>query len=125
MPSPDGPRDEQGVQLVAELLTARGYMAEGAASENEGATLRIHNCAMCEIAEQFPEACEVEARQLAPAHCNLDAGIVTVFAAPQLVGGAAGPARAAPGPGDGRARGRAGVLRGAHGRRRHRARGAQ
>lgn len=53
------------VQLVAELLTARGYMAESAPSTTEGATLRIHNCAMCEIAEQFPEACEVEARQLA------------------------------------------------------------
>lgn len=52
------------VQLVAELMTARGYMAEGVGSEGEGATLRIHNCAMCEIAEQFPEACEVEARQL-------------------------------------------------------------
>jgi DeoR family transcriptional regulator, suf operon transcriptional repressor len=62
------------VQLVAELMTARGYMAEAEAPEQteatteattETATLRIHNCAMCEIAEQFPEACEVEARQLA------------------------------------------------------------
>ncbi len=55
------------VQLVAELLTSRGYMAEGDASGIENgacATLRIHNCAMCEIALQFPEACEVEARQL-------------------------------------------------------------
>jgi DeoR family suf operon transcriptional repressor len=52
------------VQLVAELLTARGYMAEGAATSEETATLRIHNCAMCEIAEQFPEACDVEAREL-------------------------------------------------------------
>jgi DeoR family suf operon transcriptional repressor len=52
------------VQLVAELLTARGYMAEGAAVSEDAATLRIHNCAMCEIAEQFPEACDVEAREL-------------------------------------------------------------
>jgi DeoR family suf operon transcriptional repressor len=52
------------VQLVAELLTARGYMAEGVVHSTDTATLRIHNCAMCEIAEQFPEACDVEARQL-------------------------------------------------------------
>jgi DeoR family suf operon transcriptional repressor len=52
------------VQLVAELLTSRGYMAEGDTSGEQCATLRIHNCAMCEIALQFPEACEVEARQL-------------------------------------------------------------
>jgi DeoR family suf operon transcriptional repressor len=49
------------VQLVAELLTARGYMAAG---DPNRTTLRIHNCAMCEIAVQFPEACAVEARQL-------------------------------------------------------------
>lgn len=52
------------VQLVAELLTARGYMAEGHATGAGSATLRIHNCAMCEIAKRFPEACAVEARQL-------------------------------------------------------------
>ncbi len=52
------------VQLVAELLSARGYMAEGDATGETCASLRIHNCAMCEIALQFPEACEVEARQL-------------------------------------------------------------
>jgi DeoR family suf operon transcriptional repressor len=53
--------------LVAELLTAEGYMAEvvPAASGEPGATLRIHNCAMRGIAEQFPEACEVEAAYLA------------------------------------------------------------
>ncbi len=61
----DGLPLQERVQLVAELLTARGYMAESNSVENDGATLRIHNCAMCEIAEQFPEACEVEARQLA------------------------------------------------------------
>jgi predicted ArsR family transcriptional regulator len=36
-----------------------------AASGEPGATLRIHNCAMRGIAEQFPEACEVEAAYLA------------------------------------------------------------
>jgi DeoR family suf operon transcriptional repressor len=52
------------VQIVAELLTARGYMAEGEVQSDEAARLRIHNCAMCEIAEQFPEVCDVEAREL-------------------------------------------------------------
>ena len=52
------------LQLVSELLTARGYMAEGEAEADGTTTLRIHNCAMCEIAEQFPEACEEEARAL-------------------------------------------------------------
>jgi len=60
----DGLPLAERVQLVAELLTARGYMAEGEATSAAGATLRIHNCAMCEIAEQFPEACDVEAREL-------------------------------------------------------------
>jgi hypothetical protein len=36
-----------------------------AASGEPGATLRIHNCAMRGIAEQFPEECEVEAAYLA------------------------------------------------------------
>ena len=63
--------------LMAELLTARGYMAEavqvapdGTARELVGdmyditdavARLRLHNCSMREIAETFPEACEAEA----------------------------------------------------------------
>lgn len=76
---------EERVPLVAELLTAKGYMgvalratedaegAEGARStapdahEGETArrpefTLRIHNCAVREIVERFPEACAVEAK---------------------------------------------------------------
>jgi len=61
----DGLPLAERVQLVAELLTARGYMAEGEAASHTAATLRIHNCAMCEIAEQFPEVCDVEARELA------------------------------------------------------------
>jgi DeoR family suf operon transcriptional repressor len=57
------------VPLVAELLTAKGYMAEvvevdrsaGGISGGEPArSLRIHNCALREIAERFPEACAVE-----------------------------------------------------------------
>jgi DeoR family suf operon transcriptional repressor len=62
---------EERVPLVAELLTAKGYMAEVVptsppGSMDEGAsdepriTLRIHNCAMREIAERFPQACAVE-----------------------------------------------------------------
>ncbi|MCE2900885.1 MAG: helix-turn-helix transcriptional regulator [Gemmatimonas sp.] len=50
---------EERVPLVAELLTAKGYMAE---VEPTSLTLRIHNCAMREIAERFPEACAVEAK---------------------------------------------------------------
>lgn len=51
--------------LVAELMTAKGYMAEwiAPASDDAGlATLRIHNCAVRELAERFPEACDVEAK---------------------------------------------------------------
>ena len=62
---------EERVPLVAELLTAKGYMAEvvstlperivdEGASEAPRVTLRIHNCAMREIAERFPQACAVE-----------------------------------------------------------------
>ena len=50
---------EERVPLVAELLTAKGYMAE---VEPARLTLRIHNCAMREIADRFPEACAVEAK---------------------------------------------------------------
>ena len=73
------PLDER-VPLVAELLTAKGYMAEAvrverAVEQDAGGvdvlseieatptlTLRIHNCAVREIAERFPEACAVEAK---------------------------------------------------------------
>lgn len=59
------------VPLVAELLTAKGYMgvaltaAEGSAATAADApryTLRIHNCAVRDIVERFPEACAVEAK---------------------------------------------------------------
>jgi len=57
---------EERVALVAELLTAQGYMADAVVVERAGAlpvtTLRIHNCAVREIAERFPEACAVEAK---------------------------------------------------------------
>jgi DeoR family suf operon transcriptional repressor len=64
---------EERVPLVAELLTAKGYMAEvvaasgepgegGEGAESRQLTLRIHNCAVREIAERFPQACTVEAK---------------------------------------------------------------
>jgi DeoR family suf operon transcriptional repressor len=66
---------QERVPLVAELLTSKGYMAEAVhAAPDQGATdlggtngepaltLRIHNCAVREIAERFPEACAVEAK---------------------------------------------------------------
>ncbi len=54
------------VALVAELLTSKGYMAESvdgvSVGETTTTTLRIHNCAVREIVERFPEACDVEAK---------------------------------------------------------------
>jgi DeoR family transcriptional regulator, suf operon transcriptional repressor len=54
------------VPLVAELLTSKGYMAEALEVSAPGGpavlTLRIHNCAIREIAERFPEACSAEAK---------------------------------------------------------------
>lgn len=61
------PIDER-MTLVAELLTSKGYMVEAERSEDSNSgtvgTLRIHNCAIREIAERFPEACAVEARMM-------------------------------------------------------------
>ncbi len=61
------PMDER-VAMVAELLSAKGYMAEAVELTPPGktalSTLRIHNCALGEIAERFPDACVVEARVL-------------------------------------------------------------
>ena len=56
---------EDRVQLLAELLTSQGYMAEagrdGPAGEAPGAlTLRKYNCALREVAERFPELCAAE-----------------------------------------------------------------
>jgi DeoR family suf operon transcriptional repressor len=52
--------------LVAELLTAKGYMAEAVETKDgDGSavlTLRINNCAMREIADRFPETCSAEAK---------------------------------------------------------------
>src|SRR5438477_5235998 len=44
-------------QLLAELLSSRGYMAEAEARSETEATIREHNCAIKAIAERFPEVC--------------------------------------------------------------------
>ncbi len=49
---------EERVPLVAELLSAKGYMSNA----DESLTLRIHNCAVGELVERFPEVCAVEAK---------------------------------------------------------------
>jgi DeoR family suf operon transcriptional repressor len=48
-------------QLLAELLTAEGYMSEAIAGEGDATTIRHHNCAVREIALRFPEVCSAEA----------------------------------------------------------------
>ncbi len=51
-------------QLLAELLTAEGYMAEARMASAETGELRVFNCAMRAVAEQFPEICDAEIRFL-------------------------------------------------------------
>jgi DeoR family suf operon transcriptional repressor len=48
-------------QLLAELLTAEGYMTEAIAGLDDATTIRHHNCAVREIALRFPEVCSAEA----------------------------------------------------------------
>jgi DeoR family suf operon transcriptional repressor len=47
-------------QLVAELRSSQGYMAEATALGEDGAVIREHHCAIREVAERFPEVCEAE-----------------------------------------------------------------
>jgi DeoR family suf operon transcriptional repressor len=57
------------MQVLAELLSARGYMAEAvpapATGDGSEMVLRTHNCAMRDVAERFPEVCDAEARFIA------------------------------------------------------------
>jgi DeoR family transcriptional regulator, suf operon transcriptional repressor len=54
------------VQLVAELWTSLGYMAEADVDEVTGLpVLRKHNCAIRAVAEQYPEVCATEAEFIA------------------------------------------------------------
>jgi DeoR family suf operon transcriptional repressor len=50
---------DQRLKKVASLLSIEGYMAEAAPE-----TLTEHNCAIQEVAEQFPEICDAEAKFL-------------------------------------------------------------
>jgi DeoR family suf operon transcriptional repressor len=52
------------VQLLAELLSSRGYMAEAESGPDGATRIREHNCAIRAIAERFPEVCAAEARFL-------------------------------------------------------------
>jgi DeoR family transcriptional regulator, suf operon transcriptional repressor len=52
-------------QLLAELLTSQGYMAESEPLPSGTATLREHNCAIRAVAERFPEVCAAEAAFIA------------------------------------------------------------
>ena len=57
---------EERVQLVAELWTSMGYMAEVGRDETTGLpVLRKHNCAIRAVAEQYPEVCATEAEFIA------------------------------------------------------------
>lgn len=50
-------------QLLAELRSAQGYMAEAVAADERGevvAVIREHNCAIRAAAERFPEICAAE-----------------------------------------------------------------
>ena len=52
-------------QLLAELLTSHGYMAESAATGADEALIREHNCVLRSVAERFPEVCAAEESFLA------------------------------------------------------------
>jgi DeoR family suf operon transcriptional repressor len=53
-------------QLLAELLTSHGYMAESDGAPNgDDALIREHNCVLRAVAERFPEVCVAEERFLA------------------------------------------------------------
>ena len=59
------PLDDRA-QLLAELLTSHGYMAEAeGASGGEAALIREHNCVLRAVAEKFPEVCAAEEKFLA------------------------------------------------------------
>jgi len=52
-------------QLLAELLTSHGYMAEATADGDNAALIREHNCVLRSVAERFPEVCAAEETFLA------------------------------------------------------------
>ena len=52
-------------QLLAELLTSHGYMAEATGESESEALVREHNCVLRSVAEKFPEVCVAEEQFLA------------------------------------------------------------
>jgi DeoR family suf operon transcriptional repressor len=52
-------------QLLAELLSSHGYMAEAAAGSANESLIREHNCVLRAVAERFPEVCVAEEKFLA------------------------------------------------------------
>ncbi len=51
-------------QLVAELRSSQGYMAEATMVAPGVARIREHHCALRDVAEQFPELCAAEQEML-------------------------------------------------------------
>ena len=47
-------------RAVAAMLTDNGYMAESESAPPHAVLIRAHNCALREIAQQFPEVCSAE-----------------------------------------------------------------
>ncbi len=47
-------------RAVAAMLTDNGYMAESESASPHAVLIRAHNCALHEIARQFPEVCSAE-----------------------------------------------------------------
>jgi DeoR family suf operon transcriptional repressor len=67
-------------ELVAELRTSQGYMADATSTGPGEAVIREHNCAIREVAERFPEVCNAEARffaELLGASVEREAHILT------------------------------------------------
>ena len=52
-------------QLLSELLSSHGYMAESDTLPNAETLIREHNCVLRAVAEKFPEVCVAEERFLA------------------------------------------------------------
>ena len=56
---------EERAQLLAELLTSHGYMAEATSTAEGEALIKEHNCVLRAVAERFPEVCVAEEKFLA------------------------------------------------------------
>ncbi|GJG85642.1 transcriptional regulator [Gemmatimonadetes bacterium T265] len=51
---------EERAQLVAELRSSQGYMAEAVPEEGGSVTVREHHCAVRDVVARFPEICAAE-----------------------------------------------------------------